>query len=288
MFSQTIFIQRNQLESKEIIDVSVNNIDNFEMQSRDMMLVPSYANILEPAKQVLIEGYVERPGKYFVKENERLSSVIKRAGGYKENAYEFGGALFRQQALDIEQQFAQLSYYDTINFIISNIAQPGISASPDVIALLTEELRARQSTGRVITEFHMNKLSADPSLDVILNDKDRIVIPPLQKVIYLFGDFKKPVNIGFNPDLSIKDYITMAGGLNDSAQKELIVIDPSGKSSLYKKGLFTSNKVDLYPGSVIYAPRDISKVDGIRYAASISPILSSLAISLASLNSISD
>lgn len=283
-----IFVQRNQLESKEIIDVAVNDIDNFEIQPRDVIIVPAYANILEPAKQVLIEGYVERPGKYFINENERLSSIIKRAGGYKENAYEFGGALFRQQALDVEQQFAQLSYFDTINFIISNISQPGISASPDVIALLTEELRSRQSTGRVITEFHLNRLSSDPSLDVVLNDKDKIVIPPLQKVIYLFGDFKKPVNIGYNPDMSIKDYISMAGGLNDSAQKELIVIDPSGKSTLYKKSLFTSNKIDLYPGSVIYAPRDISKVDGIRYAASISPILSSLAITLASLNSISD
>ena len=95
-------------------------------------------------------------------------------------------------------------------------------------------------------------------------------------------------NINQSIDLNIKDYISMAGGLNDSAQNELIIIDPSGKSRVYKKGLFTSNKVDLYPGSVIYAPRDISKVDGIRYAASISPILSSLAITLASLNSISD
>ena len=51
-------------------------------------------------------------------------------------------------------------------------------------------------------------------------------------MVYLFGDFKKPVNIGFDPDLSIRDYIKMAGGLNDSAQKELIVIDPSGSSRL--------------------------------------------------------
>ena len=84
-------------------------------------------------------------------------------------------------------------------------------------------------------------------------------------MVYLFGDFKKPVNIGFDPDLSIRDYIKMAGGLNDSAQKELIVIDPSGSSRLYKKGFFASNKVNIYPGSVIYAPRDIAKVDGIRY-----------------------
>jgi hypothetical protein len=46
--------------------------------------------------------------------------------------------------------------------------------------------------------------------------------------------------------------------------------------------------IDLYPGSIIYAPRDIGKLSGITYAAAVSPILSSLALSLASLNSISN
>jgi hypothetical protein len=46
--------------------------------------------------------------------------------------------------------------------------------------------------------------------------------------------------------------------------------------------------VDIYPGSIIYAPRDIGKLGGLTYASSLAPILSSLAISLASLNSISD
>jgi protein involved in polysaccharide export with SLBB domain len=121
-----------------------------------------------------------------------------------------------------------------------------------------------------------------------LKHKDRIVIPPLEKVVYLFGDFKKPANLSYNPNLGIEEYIKDAGGLNDSAQKEIIVIDPSGASNVYTKALFASSNVEIYPGSIIYAPRDIGKIEGIRYAATISPILSSLAISLASLNSISD
>ena len=128
----------------------------------------------------------------------------------------------------------------------------------------------------------------DPSKDIILKHNDRIVIPPLEKVVYLFGDFRKPTNLSYNPNLSIEDYINDAGGLNDSSQKEIIIIDPSGVSNVYTKGLFARGNVEIYPGSIIYAPRDIGKIEGIRYAATISPILSSLAISLASLNSISD
>ena len=285
---QNIFVKRSDISSNRIIDLPVDNMDLFSLEARDILLIPSYSNILEPAKEVIIEGLVNRPGQYYVDQNETLSDLIKRAGGYKENAYEFGSALYRQSIAETEKEFAQLNYFETLRFIVSNLAQPGMSANSGVVQLLAEELRAGVHNGRIVTEFNLNQLSKNPSNDVVLEHMDRIVIPQMQKVVYLFGDFKNPSNVGFNPNSSIKDYIQMAGGLNKSAQKEMIIIDPSGASKAYKMGLFANNKLDIYPGSIIYAPRDIAKVDGIRYAASVSPILSSLALSLASLNSIKD
>jgi len=285
---KSVFVKRNDLNSQQIIDLPVQDIKSFTIKARDVVLVPSYVNLDEPAKQVTLEGMVERPGTYYVGDTETLSELIIRAGGYKENAYEFGGALFRETALDTEEHFSKLTYSDTINFIIARLSQPGINITADFGKLLAEELRSRISTGRVVTEFSLNALRDNPSKDIILKHKDRIFIPPLEKVVYLFGDFKKPANLSYNPNLSIEEYIKDAGGPNDSAQKEIIVIDPSGASNVYTKALFASSNVEIYPGSIIYAPRDIGKIDGIRYAATISPILSSLAISLASLNSISD
>lgn len=285
---ESIYIKRNDIGSQVLIDLPVNDISSFPVMARDIVLVPSFKNFLEPAKQVTLEGMVERPGTYFVGDSETLSDLIKRAGGYKDNAYEFGGALFRETAIDTEEHFSRLTYSDTIKFIIARLSQPGINITSDFAKLLSEELRATISMGRVVTEFNLNKLRENPSKDLILKHKDRIVIPPLEKVVYLFGDFKKPTNLSYDPNLNIKDYIKNAGGVNDSSQKEIIVIDPSGVSNVYSKGLFTSSNVEIYPGSIIYAPRDIGKIEGIRYAATISPILSSLAISLASLNSISD
>ena len=231
---------------------------------------------------------VNRPGQYYLNEGERLSDIIKKACGYKQNAYEFGAGLFRLGAIEAEQEFAQQSYFEIINTLISNLAQPGVSASPEIIGLLSEELRSRRNTGRVIAEFDLNKLQDNPSLDMTLADKDRIVIPELQKVVYLFGDFRNPSNITYNPNYNIQDYLLMAGGVNDSAYDELIVIDPSGKSQVYRDRLFARHKIDIYPGSVIYASRDIGKVDPVRYVANISPILCSFALSLVSLNAIND
>jgi len=132
-------------------------------------------------------------------------------------------------------------------------------------------------------------LSDSVGADVLLDHNDRIVVPQLPNVVYMFGDFKNPANIAYKPELTVKDYLEFAGGLKKSAYNELVVIDPDGISHIYKIGLlqFNSN-IDVYPGSIIYAPRDIGKLSGITYAAAVSPILSSLALSLASLNSISN
>jgi len=106
----------------------------------------------------------------------------------------------------------------------------------------------------------------------------------------MFGDFKQPSNQEFINGASVSDYINLAGGLKESAYKEVIVIDPDGKThlhSLKRLGRFQEN-IDLYPGSIIYAPRDIGKISGLVYASAVSPIISSLALSIASLNSISN
>jgi protein involved in polysaccharide export with SLBB domain len=139
--------------------------------------------------------------------------------------------------------------------------------------------------GRVVLDFNQS-LSQDKKF--LLEDGDRIVVPALHKVVYLFGDFRNPSNLAYDPALKVKDYLKLVGGVKDTAFDEIIVIDPDGKSHVYLSGIFSRSNVEIYPGSIIYAPRNIGKLSGVQYAASVSPILSSLAISLASLNSIKD
>ena len=93
----------------------------------------------------------------------------------------------------------------------------------------------------------------------------------------------------FDSELKIQDYIELVGGLKKSSFNQLVIIDPNGKTHIYSTKLLGKLKnIEIYPGSIIYAPRNIGKLSGITYASALSPILSSLAISLASLNSISD
>ena len=111
----------------------------------------------------------------------------------------------------------------------------------------------------------------------------------IQKVVYAFGDFRSPANIKYDPRLRVSDYIKLSGGLKESSFKEIVIIDPDGKSNIYNASSFSlfEKEIEIFPGSIIYAPRDIGKLTGVQYASSVAPILSSLAISLHR-NSISD
>jgi hypothetical protein len=172
---------------------------------------------------------------------------------------------------------------------VSNIGKPNINIDSSALDLLSEELRSQNYTGRVITSFNLSDLKKNPSMQIKLENNDHIVIPSLQKIVYLFGEFKNPSNLTYNSSYSVNDYIKFVGGLRDSAFSELLVIDPDGTTHLYNtKALLFSADAAIYPGSIIYAPRDIGKLSGVMYASTVSPILSSLALSLASLNSISD
>lgn len=235
--------------------------------------------------RVEISGYVNRPGTYFLNEGQTLRDLINIAGGYKNGAYVFGGALFREDALAKQKEYAQLNYSETINYLVTNSG----GASPSMLDFLAEEIRSSTYFGRIVTDFSIGSLS-DPEQNIFLMNNDRIVIPPLQKLVYLFGEFKLPTTVKFENTRSIEDYINAAGGLKESALNDLIVVDPDGNAQIYKTGLLRKfgNDVPIYPGSIIYAPKEIGKLDGLQYVATVSPVLSSLALTIASLQSISD
>lgn len=288
-----ITIKHSSVQNTSFENINLDQIKTQRLLPRDAILVPSYSYdyMASKTKTISIMGSVKNPGDFSFKEGMKISNVIEMAGGYKNNAYVFGAALFRKEAQRMEEVYAQLNYADTVNFIISNIGKPGASVGGSALDLLAEELRSNRFEGRIVADFNLDNLKNDPSLDLEIEDGDVIIVPSLQKIVYLFGDFRNPSNIAYDPKLQIKDYLKLVGGTKESAYRKIIIIDPDGKSNIYNtSSLFASLDTgpEIYPGSIIYAPRDIGKLSGVMYASTVAPILSSLAISLASLNSISD
>ena len=93
----------------------------------------------------------------------------------------------------------------------------------------------------------------------------------------------------YKDDNNIFDYVDESGGLTKYAlKKNIIIINPNGNASNVNPGLlsFQNSTEYILPGSLIYVPRDIDPVADLQSTALFSQVFSSLALSLASLNSI--
>ncbi|MDA9249611.1 SLBB domain-containing protein [Gammaproteobacteria bacterium] len=296
-FSQNSFsidsvtLQRDGNQSSQTLIINKDNLKSVKLQPQDSILVPEYSKAIMPSRMVTISGAIKRPGQYSIDEDETLLDLVSRAGGYKKNVYEYGGIFYRKSIEDVSTTFSKRIYSDTINFLVSNLGQGSGGGNPitgDFMKILIEEFQSSTPIKRVITEFDIEKLRSNPLKNLRLEDGDVIEIPDVPQHVFLFGDFNQQVILPYNPNLQIEDYIALAAGKKSSATEHLILIDPNGLSSYFEKprfALFKENP-DIYPGSIIYLPRELGKVEGVMFAAAVAPILSSLTLSLASINAI--
>jgi polysaccharide biosynthesis/export protein len=245
---------------------------------------------INDANMVTISGAVNNPGRYFLSPNTKLSQLISMAGGYKGNAYPVGGVLHRESAKRIEAEYHQRLYDDLIQTLSSELTQ-GSSISFDGLNLILSEFKSIKPSGRVIAEFNPAILSKNPSTDIILEHQDAISIPPRSNIVYVLGEVLTPGPQNYNSNYNYQDYIARAGGLTEFVQKRSIIqILPNGESRRLKPGLFNdfiTDSAEILPGTVIYATKDVAKINNLRLASTLAPVISSIAISLASLNSIS-
>jgi protein involved in polysaccharide export with SLBB domain len=290
-FLDAVYMRRISDNKETISTVDINNAETILLKPRDSIISPFVNDEIFKTKSIKISGEVKRPGEYSISNSERLLDVIEKAGGYNDQAYIFGGAMFRSSVKDLQIEFNKRIYSDTINEIISNIAGIGSGAGGDT-GLLLEEFRSQSEDlkGRMIVDFEISSLQNNPNLNMPVHDGDEIYIPKVPYHIYLFGDFREPSILPYDPKMSVEDYVKLAAGKKPSSARHFIVIDPNGVSHyVSNNSLFSfGNNIDIYPGSIIYMPRQIGKIQGLQYATAISPVLSSLAISLASLNSITN
>ena len=273
----------------ELYKNRLNNGDNVLVYGFD----PSAIGIIS----VDISGQVKKPGKYNLKRGTKLSELINLAGGYNEYAYPLAGSLYRVSAKELEKQFFERSYNELISYLASQSTGSGGSAvsfggiGESTIQITLSELKNISPSGRVAAEFRLSKIGDQPELDTILLDGDEINIPEFSKEIYVMGQVMNIGTLSHKNELTASDYIELSGGLGKFADEDrLIVIFPNGDSQRisFNESKFFKEKVFLDPGTIIYAPRDVGKVEGINYAATIAPIISSIALSIASLNSINN
>ncbi len=251
-----------------------------------------YANLSSKVEDkifsVSLEGSFISPGIYGVKQGERLSELISRAGGYKENAYPYGGVLARRSVASSEK-VAMLKSADQLKESIASAISSGRISSTggdptlalSSISSLITDLENIKPIGRVVTELDLDNLLKYPEKDLILEPGDRIFVPERPSTITVSGQVLSPTSFSFNPTFKTADYINLAGGFSEAADKNrILVIYPNGRASRVKSW---PNHPDLSPGTTLVVPRDPNPFDWLVFSQVLFPIISNFATSAAAI-----
>ena len=242
---------------------------SFQLEPNDMVFIrrsPGY----EVQRLVSVEGEVAFPGKYSLTNNqERLSDVVKRAGGMTGEAYPEGATLFRK---------TEEASPEVREKVLGQLEE----AAEDTLQIIDEEFDNEQAIGIDLPYILAHPGSAE---DLLLKNGDRLVIPTELQTVRLSGALLYPVTVKYEKDKSLSYYIANAGGFNENALKrKTYVLYANGSVDRTRSFMGIRNYPKVEPGAEIIVPRkpERDKVSA-QEAISVSSAIASMALVLVTL-----
>ena len=270
--------------------IPVPNDSYFEavnVEDGDLIYIREY-----PYRQAKISGAVLKPGSYTMAAGDTINDLVKKAGGYTENAYQFGAVYLNEDAKTVNELSKEILYQEFLDNIIA-VSQQNIGGNIDLtpIVKLTEEIKNTEANGRVVID-----LLNDSTVDLYsVKEGDELFVPETNNVVYVYGEISSEGAVMFSENKGVDYFVDKSGGFKKFADRESIyILHPNGESQLYKskRNIFESSpksEMKIYPGSIIFVPRALDESAPRRLATqAYVSILGNLGIALASLSAIND
>lgn len=211
-------------------------------------------------KQVKLEGEVLYPGTYTInRKDERISDVIKRAGGLTNSAYAEGASLKRPGAEKTnpasKNAINNKEEEDKKLLNLKRVQQTGVKDT--LSAELEQKLLQSDLVGIDLQDILKKPYAA---YDLILEDGDVIRVPKMLQTVKVTGEVLNPNGIVFKPGKGLKQYINGAGGFTANALKRNVYVKyANGSAEAVKKFLFFRDYPKIKPGSEILVPKRAAK-----------------------------
>ena len=283
----SIHIQRIEDGKAVQVKVSSNNFEQEILNDEESVFIRAF-----PFRSVSISGSVVNPGTYRLNEGDGILELVNLAGGYTKNAYVFGGVLLNKKALEVSQN-AKDKLYDNL---VSSFLENSVNNREDSLATLNiflSEIKNSSASGRINAEFNLELLNNNPSLNTKLMEGDEIIIPEIVDHIYVFGEISNQGTTNYVADQNIEGYIESVGGLTQYADRSnIFILHPNGISErVSRKNVFKvgrGEKINIFPGSIIFVPREIPNTFRAEVLQGYTSIIGNLGVSLASISVLKD
>lgn len=227
-------------------------------------------------KQVKVEGEVLFPGIYTIlNKDERISDVIKRAGGLTALSFADGASLKRPgpevgMGKDSVDRFGNTIKSSSNSEFAKNAKEKHrlemqklanlkrLQATDNNLTDTTQLENEAKILGSDLVGIDLVNIIKNPRTkhDLLLEDGDIINVPKLLQTVKVTGEVLRPINVVYSNNRSMKQYINGAGGFTYNANKKGTYIQyANGSVDATRKFLFFNNYPKVKPGAEIFVPK---------------------------------
>lgn len=263
---------KSNLANNKIANILTTELDenlNFTKGNKDIILQPY--DVISITKKVgftesqivTISGQVQYAGRYSLTSRvERVSDILKRAGGLIGDAYG-KGAFIKRESLRI----------DTISMILKD----SLSKS----SIFNQKIENSQNIA-----LDIEKILKKPGsyFDLILSDKDEIIIPKIDNKVSIRGGVLRPITITYHEGIDIGECISAAGGISEKGKRnKAYIVYFNGRSKRTKSFGFIRINPKIEPGSELIIPEGEIRKDPLTSILQYLTIFAQIGTSIATL-----
>ncbi|HIZ86992.1 MAG TPA: SLBB domain-containing protein [Candidatus Coprenecus pullistercoris] len=192
---------------------------DFELSPYDIVSARTAPNY-RPQQVINVSGEVNYPGHYVVeKSSARLSEIIERAGGCSGDAYLEGAVLYRMMT---EQEYQRA--------LVARVL------AAEEAGVDTSAIEMPRRNQRYNISIDLRKAIENPGSfhDIVLAGNDSIAVPKMNSTVRISGAVLFPNVVTYDPSLSVRQYIKLAGGYARGAirsQKYIVFMNGSAAGS---------------------------------------------------------
>jgi len=272
---------------------------NLPLQENDQLFVRTVPE-WRMASQVTVQGELRFPGTYMVRKGEKLSSLIERAGGFTGNAYPRGAVFTRESVRELQQKKLEESILRLERDLMAQgSARLSAAASPEELKAIEgelkqtkeflEKLKTVRTTGRMVLDLSPPDTLSKTIYDIELENGDSLFVPENPQSLQTLGAVFNQTAFVFDKSKGLQDYIELAGGYTESADKDRVyVLKVNGSAVRPESGRFFLSSQTTYrtrdgspllePGDSIVVPEKLERIAWIRETKDITQILFQIAV----------
>ena len=234
-------------------------------------------------QNITVDGEVMFSGTYTLsKKEQRLSDIIKAAGGINDRGYAAGATLVRRineserKRLEAAKKMA-LEQYETV------AAEEAARTGQKMDLTNSERIKKFQIEDTYSVGIELDKALANPGsdADIVLREGDRIVVPQYTGTVKINGEVMYPNTVGYVKGKKASYYIDQAGGFSNKAKNRQSYI-------IYMNGTVAkvAHNAKPMPGCEIVVPAKATTKMSIAETMTIGTSVASIATMIATLANI--